>query len=410
MRNSNKSKFTVLFSGIIASLIILEIALRIIGAIHLHAAIKDKIPPTSKDVYVILCLGDSFTFGIGAPRDKCYPQQLEDLLNKEPVRPRVRVVNRGVGSYNTSMIANKLDKFINETNPDLIILLAGGANSWNAYGYSKYLNRNSCFAGIADKCGDIKVIKLINLLWRGMKGKTGYCIAGSANTARVLAAEQVFNRGYECEQEGRYDEAVSWYKKIIEKTPDSASAYHSIGRIYIMQGNREKAGKYLKKAIELNPGRTVFYTYFASQFVKDPGCDKEDLQFLKKYVNYNPVVKDIIEKVSDPGKYDQGIMDWITSDISRIIQSAQGRGVKIVIQNYPNYYERLTPINMTLKKIALKYSAPFVDNEQVFKELLLKNDGKDEYIAVDKAHCNEKGYRVMAGNVYNCIIKNKLIN
>jgi lysophospholipase L1-like esterase len=57
---------------------------------------------------------------------------------------------------------------------------------------------------------------------------------------------------------------------------------------------------------------------------------------------------------------------------------------------------------------ALKYNAPLVDNESVFRALAKENPGKN-YFAPDRSHCNAEGYGVMAKNVYDVIVKNDII-
>lgn len=48
----------------------------------------------------VLCLGDSFTFGLGVRGEDLYPEQLEGRLSEAGLGP-VQVVNAGVAGYNT---------------------------------------------------------------------------------------------------------------------------------------------------------------------------------------------------------------------------------------------------------------------------------------------------------------------
>lgn len=73
----------------------------------------------------ILVLGDSMTFGWGAAQDDTYPKVLERLLNEKPLprmKPRVEVLNTGVGNYNTSQEVAYLRERGLEYQPDLVIL------------------------------------------------------------------------------------------------------------------------------------------------------------------------------------------------------------------------------------------------------------------------------------------------
>jgi lysophospholipase L1-like esterase len=408
MQNS-RNKLIVLTSGIIASLIFLEIFLRIVGFVHLHGALKDKIIKKERDTYVILCVGDSLTRGIGARRDKDYPSQLKDIFNKETAGAHLRIINRGIGGYNTTMILNRFERYLKETNPDLIILLAGIANSWNSYGYRSQLYKKNLMYKLRDALYDIKIFKFIKSLSYEIK----YKVSDKAKH-RTLESAQVedwFRRAYDCEQIGKYDKAIMWNKKIIENLPNSADVYHSIGRIYLKLGDRQKARQFLMKAIEIQPDIPQFSTFFAFSFLRDPVRDKEDLQFLQKYINVNPAIRDIVERTLDQKKYYQEVQEWIRRDIAVMIRVAKISGIAVLLQNYPNYnYDKyMANVNMILKEIAQEYSVPFVDNAQVFQELILDGGNRDNYFSLDKIHCNELGYGIMAENIYNCIQRNKLI-
>jgi tetratricopeptide (TPR) repeat protein len=122
----------VVFWSIIV-FIVLEISLRIIGTIH-----TDKISnlehqdPKSK--YTILCIGDSFTYGIGAESSKSYPNQLKELFASDSVD--VETINAGICGGNTSQILEITQTYLDTYKPDLVVMLFGMANSWNYYGYS----------------------------------------------------------------------------------------------------------------------------------------------------------------------------------------------------------------------------------------------------------------------------------
>ncbi len=84
--------------------------------------LRDRpILPKVSGEYRILALGDSVTFGWGVDQDKIFPVRLESLLEPRLRRP-VRVINSGVGGYNT---VQELTYFKQEgitLQPDLVIL------------------------------------------------------------------------------------------------------------------------------------------------------------------------------------------------------------------------------------------------------------------------------------------------
>lgn len=82
----------------------------------------EPILPKQQDELRILLLGDSVVFGWGVEQDKTFSYQLQDILEKN-LEVTVRVINSGVGSYNTTQEHAFLLKHGLAFNPDLILLL-----------------------------------------------------------------------------------------------------------------------------------------------------------------------------------------------------------------------------------------------------------------------------------------------
>lgn|SRR6185437_12417305 len=84
--------------------------------------LRDRpILPKAEGEYRILALGDSVTFGLGVDQDKTFVARLEQLLLGRLQRP-MRVINSGVGAYNT---VQELTYFTQEginLQPDLVLL------------------------------------------------------------------------------------------------------------------------------------------------------------------------------------------------------------------------------------------------------------------------------------------------
>jgi lysophospholipase L1-like esterase len=65
--------------------------------------------------------------------------------------------------------------------------------------------------------------------------------------------------------------------------------------------------------------------------------------------------------------------------------------------------------NQTLENIAQKYSITFIDNNQIFYQL---GEQQDRFFQPKNrgSHCNAKGYKLMAQNIYNKIIEENIFN
>jgi lysophospholipase L1-like esterase len=84
--------------------------------------LRDRaILPKTKDEFRILALGDSVTFGWGVPQEQIFTSTLEQLLQSNLGR-NVRVINSGVGGYNTVQEIAYFKKEGVAFDPNLVIL------------------------------------------------------------------------------------------------------------------------------------------------------------------------------------------------------------------------------------------------------------------------------------------------
>lgn len=84
--------------------------------------LRDRpILPKAPGEYRILALGDSVTFGWGVDQDKTFTARLESLLEERLHRP-VRVINSGVGGYNTVQEMTYFKREGIALQPDLVML------------------------------------------------------------------------------------------------------------------------------------------------------------------------------------------------------------------------------------------------------------------------------------------------
>ncbi|MGE0646200.1 MAG: SGNH/GDSL hydrolase family protein [Nitrospira sp.] len=84
--------------------------------------LRDRpILPKGENEYRVLALGDSVTFGTGVDQDKTFSARLEPLLQERLHRP-VRVINSGVGGYNTVQEVTYFKRDGIALQPDLVML------------------------------------------------------------------------------------------------------------------------------------------------------------------------------------------------------------------------------------------------------------------------------------------------
>src|SRR5262249_1140746 len=80
---------------------------------------------------VILCVGDSFTYGLGAKsQDGAYPAHLERQLKSRGHASRV--INSGWPGLNSLQALQKIQSLLAEVKPDLVCIMLGRNDGWSA--------------------------------------------------------------------------------------------------------------------------------------------------------------------------------------------------------------------------------------------------------------------------------------
>lgn len=280
-------KFIVSLAGVITFLLLLEIILRIIGAVNLREHRNQLLDKGCGSDFIILCLGDSFTFGAGASSGKDYPAQLEGILNSTSVNKKFKVINIGQGSYNTAQILREFRNILQQgLKPDLVTCLGGSANYWNYWGYQTYLKSNNFISAVNDFLYRVRIYKLAKILFLNIKDKienklftdkimnhlSPQSIAGNSlknnhggiykDSRRKQTADLAYFKegSIFCLRE-QYDQAIECFKKAIEINPGDSHYYAGVGFAYNRQRKYDEAIKWLKKGIEINPRDSNCYAY-----------------------------------------------------------------------------------------------------------------------------------------------------
>lgn len=133
-------KLSLFISGLVITLILLEISLRLAGFIYKSYRTNERIiAKEDKNIIKILCLGDSITFGLGAERGYDYPAQLERILNGSHPQKNYIVYNQGCPGFNSSQVLRHLEDNIQKYKPGIITLLVGTNNRFNLADSNYYL-------------------------------------------------------------------------------------------------------------------------------------------------------------------------------------------------------------------------------------------------------------------------------
>jgi lysophospholipase L1-like esterase len=420
-----RRKVIIFFIGLLTALFLLEAGLRLLGLIYRlpRSSVNNIDNSYQKNNRVILCLGNSWTEGGGAPIGKSYPDDLQRLFDAKFGKGKISVINGGWGNENTAELLDKLEAKIKAIKPILILLQTGQPNIWNYHKYSKYLKRESLNSRkqgflINDLFYNSRVYRLICLLIDDIRNKRNVRKHNYVLREQVcseFAGElQRFNKEIVADKQ-KVRDAIDCFKKGIDLYPDDPRNYNSIGLIYFLEDNYGEALEWFIKAVESNSdldikGGNRGYQYI--RFVRGAYKGAEESEINKKVDNF---VQEIKRK--DPEHIenlfflsDSEITNWLKSDIDEIVRIIRKEGIKIILQNYP--YDPQAGarfIDPVLRKTANDLSIPFVDNELIFLEMMNNGAKRDDYFSPDY-HCNARGYEIMAKNVYNKIIEEKIFD
>ncbi len=288
--------------GFALLVLMLELALRLVGATAPQPTVEGALSVLSHGCPTcprVLCLGDSFTYGIGATPGHDYPQQLEALLSQRGDGAQVTVINAGMGGANTGMVLSSLPEFIQATEPQAIVVLVGGSNRVNFFGYSAWRKQSSLLGRLEAVAFEIRVLRLARHGWAQLHhGLSAPQLSpGRAVTARYFVQSYLrwwrdhheddwpsasFERGLELLALGQAEEAISVFEDELRRQPDSAPHLWGLGTSHRVMHDHDNARRWFRAAIEADPTDPNSYFAMGDIFLDEGRPVEEALQWLEQ--------------------------------------------------------------------------------------------------------------------------------
>lgn len=165
------------FVWLLCFLSLVEIGLRGLGYLYSKKPHLDEISDSQS--FNIICLGDSFTYGLDVEACYSYPEQLEKMLNRGNLDRQFKVFNLAIPGSNSSQQLKYLEDILNKyKKPDLIIILTGANDSWNLadsniYRFVDEKKKKSDLINIRLKIlySKLRVYKMLKLISLNLKGR-----------------------------------------------------------------------------------------------------------------------------------------------------------------------------------------------------------------------------------------------
>ncbi len=406
-RRSRWERPLAVLAGCVAAVLLFELGLWAAGRLWGPSWL-----PSLGDRPTVVCLGDSFTQGVGAPEGADYPSALQRLMEEHG--REVQVLNRGYSTWNTAQLLEHLPNILDRQQPEVITILIGGANAWNFIGY----------AGTELSLGELWSRSRLVRLARQVTARRATPAAplralvstpGRKKVGAYAEALELYRGGQRDRALARLERAVDgdpmaphrWddllrrlplYRRALERfhehwvTADAASPMEAAHSFAAQLAAVEKGVNFDDKGGVLPDRQRSEALLSARKALElDSGLD---IELVLALLDLAPPGDDEVVTTT-PANPTQ----WVMQDLSAMIDMAHARDVDVVVQSYPAGFPAYTGLSSRmLEIIAGIHGVPFVDQEAGFDAL----EEVETYFAPD-GHCNTKGYELMARQLYPAV-------
>lgn len=287
----------VLLLGLLFSLGLLEAGLRLAGQLRYPSPdVQDQANNAPDGSFKVLCVGDSFTAASGTI---AWPSQLAELLNTEAASRPVTVINAGLGGTNTHLILKALPVWLDQAQPDLVILLAGTTNQTNYIGFHDYISSRSWTSRLDDWLFNLRIWRLLRY------SKSKLTASNGAQALPQQGAEAHYQRlgvrfeqdylpvpspslhdphfaeGYALLQAGNVSKAKASFQAGMDSLPDEASNYMGMGIAAQDEASPREAIPWFEACLTRAPKDMECTFLLAMALASQPsGADRAEALFL----------------------------------------------------------------------------------------------------------------------------------
>ncbi|MBT4277574.1 sulfatase-like hydrolase/transferase [Candidatus Falkowbacteria bacterium] len=412
-------KITLIFLGVLISLTLLEISLRLAGKGFLYIQEKRNIVSEEKNVFTILCIGESTTALAGDKTNifltdkESFPRQLEEILNEKYDDTEFKVINKGIMVGDSIKILRELEDDLNEYNPDMVISMMG----------LKDTNHTSLFNKPMILSGNKKIDeKEDDFFWEKFKiyGLVGFIKERLGNNKTLeekidlegLAEDVYFTpdlyaRIFHFKEGERIDEGTM-KKLLIGKFYEDRGMYTEAEKIYKEEVKNKKAG-YL--------GLVSVYTQ-EEKFIEAEEVLKKAISENPNYSIYIAELGKLYEEINKEQEAEEMFLQAIEIDANEYVYIEAGKFYKVTGNHKKAEEMFLRAIEVNEKEFyAFEEAGKFykeVGNQEKAEELFLKaievNPQKHtSYLNLEDLYSQQKDY-IKEENIYKqAIVANQRI-
>lgn len=389
-------------AGLLFVFLALEGSLRLTGWL---ARQRNLSRPMSDRRYTVLCVGDSFTWGIGAPADKSWPAQMQALLDAH-YPGQYAVLNRGMAGANSTQALEPLQEQIDALRPNLILACTGSSNVCaNQYG-APHASKSSSSA-FSDALFRLRVYKLVrwlatlpsvqdaryDLLWwyRSLGGRT----LPSSQRCLAEATEALYS--------SREREALYLARRGLRLGGNEVALH--LAEAAALGQLRDRTNAWLayqaghqEKTVSSSDDPTVGALEDRVRFGQIDGIlEHRGHENFDTRLACDMAFKHLLAMRTGRayGYFNEKTREWVRRDLLAMNQVCRRNDIPLIFFNYP-----CNEVSMTLEEVARSCKRECVDIEACFRSL----PNCHTYFVSD-AHCNAQGYAVMARRLETTVLQ-----
>ncbi|MBU1124708.1 MAG: tetratricopeptide repeat protein [Candidatus Omnitrophica bacterium] len=349
----------------------------------------------------VLCVGDSFTFGFGAPFGNSYPAQLQALC-KVNAKDLYVIYNCGIPGCSSAELLRRFSGYLKKYNPDIVFLLVG-SNDISNPGFSEIVSagqgRQTCFSSFSNLIFRLRIYKVFRFVQESIQKLilTTYLTRNNIVKEEMDEQNSEIQIAYSFFLQGELERARQLFRKVISDNPTYAHTYLFLGQLYAATEEFSKALDCFEKFISLRPyssRRKELFEHLYRIYLDDPDLRNEAKRLMKKIpsdkVFRNPGIPFIISR--------EEVERNLERNLQELVILTRREGARLVLQTYPRN-PRYGNVNRIIRESAEKHSIPLVDNEIEFRRL--PEIGK--YFITD-GHPNSEGYSIMAQKAFEMLM------
>ncbi len=378
-------RLALLAGGLLVGLALAEVGLRIYGA---WTAPPVSEPP-DMGTFDLLCLGDSFAYGLGAEDGQGPCEHLDTLLELELGQDTVAAWNRAVPGFNSSQTLDALPEALAEARPQLVVLTVGHNNGWNFAGL--HLDHGEGGAGLRllRGFGSLRLVKLAQLLLRHDRGAA---VVESPPDPEVQAWFDRQNRAAKGEKLVAERERLL---RLRQQHPEDVWLLVRLAELADAAGDDAEQARLRRMAVALDP-EAVTQAKEAVQRV-DRWHRENARQGVESHLVGSEASKAALFRALGNGSLDEQarlLERVLARDLEEIVAQVEAAGATLLISGYPGP----KPANAVLAREASDLGVPYIDQQASFDRLVDEQGDPGRWFVLD-GHCTSEGYRRVAENL-----------